>query len=123
MRATTFITALAIAVYALPIPMPAVNDPLLNNLPDSILSSVSDLLGYPTTPNKDHPYKDILGCDFDSKFCVGNCAAECIAGAQACSNCLQKCYHENSCDDKDDDDHSSNDHDDDEDEDENEDDE
>ncbi|KAI3319311.1 hypothetical protein HD806DRAFT_539346 [Xylariaceae sp. AK1471] len=102
MRSSSFLAVVAITVYALPIPK--INDQLLNNLPDTILNSVSDLLGYPINPNEEGK-SSFLPCDFDANFCVGNCAADCIGGAQVCANCLSSCYKKNSCDD----DHKSND--------------
>ncbi|KAI8629691.1 hypothetical protein F5Y19DRAFT_475141 [Xylariaceae sp. FL1651] len=99
MRPSSFLATLGIAVYALP--LPAVRDPLLDNLPDTILDSISDLLGYPLSSHDDEP--SFLPCDFDTNFCVGDCAAECIGGAQACSNCLSSCYKDTSCQEEDDD--------------------
>ncbi|KAI1338323.1 hypothetical protein F5Y15DRAFT_416966 [Xylariaceae sp. FL0016] len=95
MRTTAVLALFTTFLAATSAPVP-IDDPLLDNLPDTILSSVSDLLGYPK-----HPQDGDTNCflsKYNPSFCVGTCAGACIKGAQACSDCLQKCYKAHSCD-------------------------
>ncbi|KAH9906206.1 hypothetical protein F4778DRAFT_778599 [Xylariomycetidae sp. FL2044] len=99
---TPIAALLLAATTALPVPQGAVNDPLLDNLPDTILDSVSSLLGYPKKPVKDDK-ANAFKCAYDPAFCVGDCVKVCIGGAQACSKCLMECSAKKDCRDDDDD--------------------
>ncbi|KAI1827127.1 hypothetical protein F4861DRAFT_536312 [Xylaria intraflava] len=95
MRPSSLFAALAIATYASPIPQLA--EPLLGALRDTILDTVGSLLGYPFELAKDTAF---LPCTFNSRLCIGTCAANCIGGAQACSDCMTTCYNKNTCHDR-----------------------
>ncbi|KAI1324809.1 hypothetical protein F5Y16DRAFT_402072 [Xylariaceae sp. FL0255] len=107
-----FVTlAIVAAVQTLPVPRPAssdspVDDPA-NNLSESIIDSISNLLGYPNPPatptssngndnNDDNLSSNYLPCDFETHFCLGRCVGKCLSGSQAeCSNCTSSCYEKN----------------------------
>ncbi|KAI0001222.1 hypothetical protein F4779DRAFT_139904 [Xylariaceae sp. FL0662B] len=96
MRVLSLILALSIAVPALPIPI--TKDRLLDNLPDTILGSVSDLLGYPKNPNGPGDAADPLLCGYGPVFCLPECATQCAGGSEACATCFTNCARTRGCD-------------------------
>ncbi|KAI1490486.1 hypothetical protein F5X96DRAFT_669683 [Biscogniauxia mediterranea] len=92
MRVISFAAALYFATTTAAVPVPAVHSPLLDNLPDTILDAVSDLLGYPVRPEEDD-----FRCYWDPGFCMSDCTSDCIAGNENCGTCFQGCYKKHHC--------------------------
>lgn len=69
------------------------------NLPDTIVGSVTGLLG---VPNEHRHHNDGAGSTSTSKCsyhfdtnayntCINECVAECIAGSDGCDTCFKEC--------------------------------
>ncbi|KAI1079030.1 hypothetical protein F5B20DRAFT_591031 [Whalleya microplaca] len=92
------IVAFSIAISALPIQVP--KDRLLDNLPDTILNSVSDLLSYPKNPKvPGGEAADPLLCSYSPVFCLPTCATQCAGGAEVCATCFTNCSRTRGCGD------------------------